>query len=87
MTVKLYSLALSHPGHAARLMLERKGIAHRVVDLLPGFHPVLLRVLGFRGGTVPAMRIDGRLTRALGGRETARCWPVGRGKQGIPALS
>lgn len=41
-------------------MLERKGIEHRVVDLQPGLHPVLLRLAGFRGGTVPALRIDGR---------------------------
>ncbi len=60
MRVKLYALSLSHPSHAARLMLERKGIEHRVVDLLPGLHPVLLRFAGFRGGTVPALRLDGR---------------------------
>jgi glutathione S-transferase len=60
MGAKLYSLSLSHPSHAARLMLERKGIKHEVADLLPGFHPPLLRLAGFRGGTVPALRIDGR---------------------------
>jgi glutathione S-transferase len=57
---KLYSLSLSHPSQAARLMLERKGIEHRVVDLLPGMHPLQLRAVGFRGGTVPAMKLDGR---------------------------
>jgi glutathione S-transferase len=41
-------------------MLERKGIEHEVKDLLPGFHPLFLRLAGFRGGTVPALRIDGR---------------------------
>jgi glutathione S-transferase len=60
MTATLYSLSLSHPSHAARLMLERKGIDHEVKDLLPGFHPLLLRLAGFRGATVPALRIDGR---------------------------
>ncbi len=35
---KLYSLSLSHPTQAARLMLERKGIEHEV-DLFPGLHP------------------------------------------------
>jgi glutathione S-transferase len=58
--VKLYSLTLSHPSQAARLMLERKGIDHEVKDLLPGAHPVQLRLAGFRGGTVPALKIDGR---------------------------
>jgi glutathione S-transferase len=60
MAATLYSLSLSHPSHAARLMLERKGIEHEVKDLLPGFHPQLLRLAGFRGATVPALRIDGR---------------------------
>jgi len=57
---KLYSLSLSHPSQAARLMLEHKGIEHEVDDLLPGMHPVQLRLAGFRGGTVPALRINGR---------------------------
>jgi glutathione S-transferase len=56
----LYSLALSHPSQAARLMLERKGIEHEVVDLFPGLHPIALRRFGFRGGTVPALRLNGR---------------------------
>jgi glutathione S-transferase len=59
MKAKLYSLATSHPAQAARVMLERKGIDHEVVDLLPGMHPLLLRARGFRGGTVPALRLDG----------------------------
>ena len=60
MRAKLYSLSLSHPSQAARLMLEHKGIEHEVDDLLPGMHPVQLRLAGFRGGTVPALRINGR---------------------------
>jgi glutathione S-transferase len=60
MRATLYSLTLSHPSQAARLMLERKGIEHRVQDLLPGGHPAQLRLAGFRGGTVPALKIDGR---------------------------
>jgi glutathione S-transferase len=70
MTATLYSLELSHPGHAARLMLEHKGIGHRVVNLLPGFHPQQLRLHGFRGGTVPALRIDGK--RVERSREISR---------------
>lgn len=60
MPATLYSLSLSHPGQAAHLMLEHKGIGHEVVDLLPGMHPALVRARGFRGNTVPALRIDGR---------------------------
>jgi glutathione S-transferase len=59
-TAKLYGSPPSHPSHAARLMLERKGIEHRVIWLLPGLWPILLRTRGFRGGTVPALKLDGR---------------------------
>ena len=70
MRAKLYSLSLSHPSHAARLMLERKRIVFELVDELPGFHPLQLRLAGFRGGTVPALRIDGR--RVQGSRRISR---------------
>lgn len=56
----LYSLELSHPALAAHRMLEVKSVDHRVVNLLPGLHPVPLRRGGFPGPTVPALRIDGR---------------------------
>jgi glutathione S-transferase len=57
---RLYSIKLSHPGHAARLMLEHKGIEHRVTMFPAGLQPVLVRLAGFRGYTVPALKIDGR---------------------------
>jgi glutathione S-transferase len=60
MSAKLYSLAMSHPSHAVHAMLEHKRIEHDVSDLLPGMHPVVLRAARFRGGTVPALVIDGR---------------------------
>ena len=41
-------------------MLESKGLDFKPIWLLPGLHPALLRTRGFRGGTVPAMKIDGR---------------------------
>jgi glutathione S-transferase len=56
----LYWFDMSHPAQAARLMLDRKGIDYRSVDLLAGLHPVLLRLAGFRGGSVPALKLDGR---------------------------
>ncbi len=70
MAPTLYSLALSHPALAAHRMLEVKRIDHRVVNLIPGFHPVPLRLVGFAGPTVPALRIDGR--RIQGSREISR---------------
>lgn len=56
---RLYSLELSHPGMAARLALERKGVDYKLTELLPGSHPVAVRALGFHRNTVPALRIDG----------------------------
>ena len=70
MATTLYSLALSHPSLAAHRMLELKRIDHRVVNLMPGLHPVPLRLGGFPGPTVPALRIDGR--RIQGSREISR---------------
>jgi glutathione S-transferase len=60
MGITLYGIEPSPPSHTARLMLERKGLDHKTVWLLPGLHPLLVRTRGFRGGTVPAMKIDGR---------------------------
>ena len=45
---------------AGRLMLEQKGIPYRRVDLIPALHKPILRALGFRQTTVPALRVDGR---------------------------
>jgi glutathione S-transferase len=60
MDVTLYTLPISHPGWSARLALARKGIEPTVVDLPAGMHPALLWLRGYRKGTVPAARIDGR---------------------------
>ena len=69
MRATLYAVHSSHPAHAARLMLKHKGIEHRVVNLVPGTHAALLRPLGFRSGTVPALKLDGR--RIQGSRAIA----------------
>ena len=60
MGIKLYGNKTSPPSHTARLMLDAKGLDHEAVWLLPGIHPLLLRTSGFHGGTVPAMKMDGR---------------------------
>jgi glutathione S-transferase len=67
---RLYSLKVSNPGHAARLMLAHKGIETQVIDLLPGLHPVALWARGYRRGTVPVLKLDGR--RIEGSLEIAR---------------
>ncbi len=60
MGITLYGTKPSPPSHSVRLMLESKGLDHRTVWLLPGLHPALLRTRGFRGGTVPSIKIEGR---------------------------
>jgi glutathione S-transferase len=57
---KLYSISVSHPARSAGLMLTYKGIKPEIVDIPPGMQRVALRLAGFRGGTVPAMKLDGR---------------------------
>jgi glutathione S-transferase len=58
--IRLYGLNVSHPSVAAHLMLERKQIDHRVLNIQPGFHPLVVRLAGFPANTVPALKIDGR---------------------------
>jgi glutathione S-transferase len=57
---KLYWFPISHPSHAVRAMLELKGVDYELVHVLPGNQRIHLRLAGFRGGTVPALKLDGR---------------------------
>jgi glutathione S-transferase len=41
-------------------MLEHKGIEHRLTMFPAGMHPALVRMAGFSGYTVPALKLDGR---------------------------
>jgi glutathione S-transferase len=67
---RLYVIPASHPAIAARLMLERKGIAYKRTDLLPVISKGALRAVGFPGQTVPALKIDGH--KVQGSRPIAR---------------
>ena len=60
MTATLYGIPASHPVYATELMLARKGVEYRRIDLPQWFHRPLLRLLRFRGVTVPALVLDGR---------------------------
>lgn len=60
MEARLYGFAISNPANSVRLMLAFKGVEAKWVELLPGIHPLLLRALGFKRGTVPTMKLDGR---------------------------
>jgi glutathione S-transferase len=57
---RLWVIHGSHPGIAAKLMLERKGIDYSLVNLPPGFSRNLIKLFGFEGDRTPAMKIDGR---------------------------
>lgn len=70
MKARLFTIPASHPSWTARLMLERKGIPYKRLDLVAGPHKLILRALGFPGTTVPALRLDGR--RVQGSREISR---------------
>ncbi len=51
-------------------MLELKGVEYELAEVLPGTQRMYLRLAGFRGGTVPALKLDGR--RVQGSRSIAR---------------
>lgn len=67
---KLYVIPGSHPSRSAMLMLDRKGIPFKRVDLMPVISKGVLRAQRFPGITVPALKIEGR--RVQGSREIAR---------------
>jgi glutathione S-transferase len=68
--IKLYVVPGSNPSMSARLALEHKRLDYERVDLLPTIHMAFLRLAGFPGRTVPALRADGR--RIQGSLEIAR---------------
>ena len=77
MTVVLYWMAISHPSRAARKMLDLKGVDYELVEVRPFNQRVHLRAAGFRRGTVPALKLDGR--RVQGSRVISHAlderWP------------
>jgi glutathione S-transferase len=67
----LYGILGSHAVRTGELMLEHKGVDFRRVYFPSGTHRVMVRVVGFRGDRVPAVKFeDGR--RAQGTRELPR---------------
>jgi glutathione S-transferase-like protein len=57
--VKLLALPASHACAVATAMLDAKRLPYQRVDLFPGLSRAWLRLTGFDGVTVPALRIDG----------------------------
>ena len=70
MPATLIGVPASHPTVTAELMLDRKGIPYRRIDLVPAIHRLALRMLGFPGVTVPALWLDG--VRLQGSRTISR---------------
>ena len=70
MATRLYVMPISNAAAAGAAMLRHKRIPHRVVTLMPGFHPLLVRAAGFERHTVPALELDGR--KVQGSRQIAR---------------
>ncbi len=70
MRATIFVIPGSHPSATGRLMLERKRIPYRRVDLPPAASRIVLRALGFPGVTVPAVRLDG--ARIQGTRTLSR---------------
>ena len=67
---KLYVIPGSHPSRTAMLMLERKGIPYKRVDLMPVISKGILKAQRFPGITVPALKLDG--SRVQGSMEIGR---------------
>jgi glutathione S-transferase len=53
-------MSISHPARAAGLMLRHKGIEARRIGIPPGYQQLRMRAAGFRRGTVPGLKLDGR---------------------------
>ena len=70
MPTRLYVMPISNAAAAGAAMVAHKRIPHRLVRLMPGLHPLLVRFAGFEGFTVPALELDGR--KLQGTRRIAR---------------
>lgn len=68
--IKLYGFPGSNSVYTGRLMLDHKGLAYKVVDLVPAAHAFIMLGLGFETMGVPGLKIDGR--RVQGTRSISR---------------
>jgi glutathione S-transferase len=76
-TVTLFAMPSSHACAVPAAILEAKRVRYERVDLLPGLSRAWLRLAGFDGTSVPALRIDD--AHVQGSRAIARAlddgWP------------
>ena len=68
--IKLYVIPASHPSMTAELMLKRKGLPYKRRDLITAMHIPILKTMGFKSRTVPAIKADGQ--KVQGTREISR---------------
>jgi glutathione S-transferase len=73
----LYVIPGSHPARMVALMLERKGIEYKRVDLMPVISKGVLKAMRFPATTVPALKLDGKRLNGSGAiaRELDRVRP------------
>jgi len=61
LNAKLYVIPGSHPCRTGMLLLEHKNVPYESIELVPGVHPVAVRLLGFPGKTRRSHQLgDGR---------------------------
>ena len=70
MDATVYTMRISHPARAAELMLAHKGIEAERVEIPLGSQRLTMRRHGFKGGTVPGLKLDGN--RVQGTLEISR---------------
>ena len=63
---KLYVIPGSHACRTAMLMLERKQVPYRTVELLTGMHGMGVRLHGFAGHRKPIRSVEGKVGPMLG---------------------
>ncbi len=63
---KLYVIPGSHACRTAMLMLERKRVPYRTVELLTGMHGMGVRLHGFPGHRKPIRSVEGKVGPMLG---------------------
>ncbi|HEY7630126.1 MAG TPA: glutathione S-transferase [Thermoleophilaceae bacterium] len=70
MGATLYVIPGSHPCECVEAALKLKGVDYKRVDLVPAIHAAVVRVSGFPGRTVPAIKVNGE--KVQGSRKILR---------------
>ncbi len=76
MKATLYTIAGTPNGRIAERMLEHKRVRYRRIELPQALHKPIIRLLGFGGNTVPALKLDGR--KVLGTRAISHALEAAR---------